>query len=465
MRSISVNVGDTGTAQWADNLRDDAYGGSLLLTHQQTTPGMTLYVEPGTYYIGGTRVIFAGGNTPTFTAPVTHPRIDLVTADSSGSIAIVQGTEASTPVAPAYPANKAVLCEVYNVVGETALYDLVNETSGEGYISNDVRPILDYPFNPLSVASDIIPDATDTRNLGSNPGSSGNEWNNIYAKNIYASTIIQQDGVNISVAKFGGTGADGALSITSGTTTINLGGASVVVKNYTSISITGTGQLAFSNPAAGGTIIILKSQGNVTITSTAAAAIDASSMGSAGGASVSPGGGFPMNGNTGSGFSYFTVPSVAAGSGGSSTSPNGGGGGGQSNGNINANNVSFVRKAAYPGTGGGSGAVYGPNTGGSSGVGGIGGGAVYIECGGALNITSTFKSVGAAGAAGSANYCCGGGGGGGGMFVILYNTLTANTATFTVTGGLGGAAGGAQANAGNGGLNGFSAVVQNTEFS
>ena len=142
MRSNPVNAGDAGTAAQYDNLRDDAYGGSLLLTHQQTTPGMTLYVEPGTYYIGTTRIIIAGGSTPTFTAPVTYPRIDLVTADSTGTIAIVQGTEASTPVAPAYPSNKVVLCEVYNVVGETALYDLVNEVSGQGYISNDVRPFV-----------------------------------------------------------------------------------------------------------------------------------------------------------------------------------------------------------------------------------------------------------------------------------------------------------------------------------
>ena len=59
---------------------------------------------------------------------------------------------------------------------------------------------------------------------------------------------------------YGGSGSDGALSISSGTTTIALGGARVVVKNYTNISITGTGDLAFSSPHADGTTIILKSQ-------------------------------------------------------------------------------------------------------------------------------------------------------------------------------------------------------------
>lgn len=87
---------------------------------------------------------------------------------------------------------------------------------------------------------------------------------------------------SFSIVAFGGTGADGALSISSGTTNINLGGAQVFIKNYTSISITGTGALTFSNPHANGTTILLKSQGNVTLTSSAAACIDVSGMGAAG---------------------------------------------------------------------------------------------------------------------------------------------------------------------------------------
>jgi hypothetical protein len=96
------------------------------------------------------------------------------------------------------------------------------------------------------------------------------------------STYLRGDGTFATISgtsKFGGTGADGALS---GTTSIDLGAAQVVVKNYTSISLTGTQALTFTNPHANGTIIILKSQGNVTITSSAAAAIDASGMGAIG---------------------------------------------------------------------------------------------------------------------------------------------------------------------------------------
>jgi hypothetical protein len=126
-----------------------------------TAQTMELYVEDGVYYIGNTRVIFLGASTPTFTAPVSNPRIDLVTADSSGTIAVVTGTESGSPTAPSYPSNKIVLCEVMHVVGETALYDLENQQSGEGYILNDVRPVFGgaYISSTSQVASGLfIPD-------------------------------------------------------------------------------------------------------------------------------------------------------------------------------------------------------------------------------------------------------------------------------------------------------------------
>jgi hypothetical protein len=64
-----------------------------------TANTMKVYVEPGIFYVGITQVVFAGNNTPAFTAPVSHPRIDIVTLDSSGTLAIPQGTESASPVA------------------------------------------------------------------------------------------------------------------------------------------------------------------------------------------------------------------------------------------------------------------------------------------------------------------------------------------------------------------------------
>jgi hypothetical protein len=131
------------------SLNSSSYSPLATLSASTTVTGgswtgqtMKLYVEPGTYYIGATRVLFLGGSTPTFTAPVSNPRIDIVTADSSGVIGITQGSESATPAAPAYPTNKVVICEVYNVVAETALYDNANQQTNQGYVLNDVRMIL-----------------------------------------------------------------------------------------------------------------------------------------------------------------------------------------------------------------------------------------------------------------------------------------------------------------------------------
>jgi len=143
-----------------------------------TAQAMQLYVEPGVVYVSGTRVIFSGGSTPTVTAPSSNPRIDVLTIDNTGALAWTTGTEASSPSAPTYPANKVALCELYNVVGETALYDFENQTSGQGYVYNDVRPFLQPSMNWSAFSNDLIPDGDGTRNLGS----PSFEWENIYAK-------------------------------------------------------------------------------------------------------------------------------------------------------------------------------------------------------------------------------------------------------------------------------------------
>ena len=153
-----------------------------------TAQTMQLYIEPGVVYVGGTRVIYSGGSTPTVTAPVSHPRIDVLAMDNTGTLSWTTGTENTSPVAPTYPANKVALCEVTNVVAETALYDNENQQSGQGYISTDVRPLLGTAVNLAAVTSDVLPDSDGTRNLG---GASF-EWNNVYAK------FLNGDGTGIT---------------------------------------------------------------------------------------------------------------------------------------------------------------------------------------------------------------------------------------------------------------------------
>lgn len=436
---------------------------------------MQLYVQPGTFYINGTRALFLGTSTPTVTAPVSNPRIDVLTIDPSGTLAWTTGTESASPVAPTYPSDKLALCELFNVVGETALYDVDNQQSGQGFIQSDVRPALSIGPILTAIASDLVADATDSRNLGSDPGSSGNEWNNLFVKQVIASSAVKVGGVNISLARFGGTGIDGALTITSGTTTINLGGANVFVKNYTSISITGTGALAFSNPHANGTNIILKSQGNVTITSSANPCIDVGGMGTAGGAAGTGTGTTNAIGPTASGGSSMVAQGAQSNA--SNSSGSAGGPSSAAFGLLNwlfgatapisvpvaspINGVPFAIALTIkgktinicPSTGGsGSGGNNQSGTPQNGNVGGAGAGALYIECAGFWNFTQTINANGVAGGTNTSR-SGNGGGGAGGIVLVVYEQLTANTGTIN-TNGAGSPAG----------ANGASLVIANDEF-
>jgi len=138
-----------GTAITACSLNNDTYapltsfsGSTTVTSGTYTAQAMQLFVEKGQFLLGGARVAFAGGSSPTITAPVSHPRIDLLTINSSGTLSLVTGTENVSPSVPAYPANVITLCEIYNVVGETSINDNANQISGQGYIQYDVRSIL-----------------------------------------------------------------------------------------------------------------------------------------------------------------------------------------------------------------------------------------------------------------------------------------------------------------------------------
>lgn len=141
MRSSDVTPGNTIYASELNKLRDDAFASSWLLAHEQNSPDLTLKVENGTLYINGQRVDFAGGNSPSFTAPITNPRIDLLSINISGTLVRTAGTEAVSPVAPTLPANQMVIAQIYNRVGQTSIKDTDDSTNG--YVQKDLRPFLD----------------------------------------------------------------------------------------------------------------------------------------------------------------------------------------------------------------------------------------------------------------------------------------------------------------------------------
>lgn len=126
---------------------DALYQGDFkpLRARQQTVPNMTLFVEgdAGRAYLDGNNPLnYAGGNSPTFIAPVApNKRIDLLCIDKTGTLTIVQGTPAGTPVAPAYPVDgSAVLAEIYLRSTSTSVKNQDDGTNG--YIFKRRQPVI-----------------------------------------------------------------------------------------------------------------------------------------------------------------------------------------------------------------------------------------------------------------------------------------------------------------------------------
>lgn len=330
------------------------------------------------------------GASNTWTANTTKNRIDLLVLDTTGVIAIRKGTEAVAPTVPTPTTGDTVICSVYNIPGETSIKDVTAALAG--YID---------------------------------------QW---YDLSVYRTDIATATSVT-AIKKFGGSGSDGALALTTGATNINLGGLSYVEKNYTTIDITGTGQLTFSNPHANGTVIKLKSQGNINITSSASPAIQASGMGG------TPAGGTPT------GTLDTVTHSGATGASSQAGFVNGGIGGLQLSAPGTALYNTITTRIYYKGLYVACGACGGNGGSGQAatstgGTGGNGGGALIIECGGAWNFTGSIAVSGSNGTNGATSgvgsSAGGGGGGGAGMLLVIYNSLTSSSGTVLAVGGNGG---------------------------
>ncbi len=235
--------------------------------------------------------------------------------------------------------------------------------------------------------------------------------------------------------KFGGDGTDGALTVSSGTTTIDCGAAAVLIKNYTSISITGNGVLKFTNGHTNGTVVILRSQGAITLSSSATPMIDVSIVGGIGGVAVSAGANTTTSGTNGN------ASAVPFGSAGGGTNNNTAGvptWGLQVSGITRQNQVLLRYNWWAPGAGGASGNTKtGSGSTATSGTGGNGCGALIIECNGTFTFTttgglSTTGQNGTAGVGTGGTYNSGGGGGGGGGSIFVFYK-TAGTISGTIT--------------------------------
>lgn len=452
-----------------------------------------------TLSVTGIVTIGTGGSVGGWTITATTIQSTGVTLSSSGNASIAFGT---TP-----PTGPATGTGIY--IDKTGLFGLaansqvfkLDATTGNitctgtiqatgGYIGTTTALVYESTGINCGTTGHIRGGQTDfNTGTGWFAGYSGGQYK--FSFGNPSANYITWDGTNLTVngyvqsgkGAFGGDGSDGALAISSGTTTIDCANAAILVKQYSSISITGTAKLTFINPNTNGTIIYLKCKGNVTITSSDSGAIDVSGMGGAGGASVAGAAFTP--GNVGK-AGLTNIISFGGGLG--ATSAPAPGAGGSITLSIHTSPAIELTKYVNVIIGGGGGSGGSANAGRTSGAGGNGGGGLVIECNGAFNFTTGgISSLGLAGgnSSGGAGFQVGGGGGGGGGgIIILYTTLTANSGSFNITGGAGGTGvfggagigggGGASALAGGAapggsasggvGADGFSFVSQNTVF-
>lgn len=116
---LTIPTGITNTVRTTDlNSIVDSINGNGVhngMTCSANGSGLGVNVAAGAYTANGTKVQYAGA-TPAVTldaADATNPRYDIITADSSGVIAIVKGTANAVPQYPVIPAGKIRLAIFY----------------------------------------------------------------------------------------------------------------------------------------------------------------------------------------------------------------------------------------------------------------------------------------------------------------------------------------------------------------
>lgn len=87
----------------------------------QGSPNMTVAVAAGEIRYAGVNYAITAGNGTIAAADATNPRIDLVSANTSGGITVTAGTAAANPVPPAIPANNVPLAFVDVPANDTTI--------------------------------------------------------------------------------------------------------------------------------------------------------------------------------------------------------------------------------------------------------------------------------------------------------------------------------------------------------
>ena len=234
--------------------------------------------------------------------------------------------------------------------------------------------------------------------------------------------------------RFFGDGSDGALNVTSGTTT------AAGEHWYSSVNVS-VGAILANNGAYS---LIIRSTGTCTIAGTISGSVNTGSA--AGNNSLISGWGGGTSGGSGGGTAAgvagiaMVIGSTSAASGGTAGAASGGSAGNGAT--VGSTSVKYLYSGYVPqaqpnAAGMVWGGMKGPTGGSGGGVGGNGGTGIVLACP-TINFTGTVDVSGGAGTAAGNNNQGGGGGGGGGVVIMAAETYSANTGTITLTGGNGG---------------------------
>lgn len=250
--------------------------GPVFQAHAQATPNMTVRVEKGYLWNGpGSKVTsVAAQSSGTITAPVSNPRIDAIVIDvTAGAVAVVAGSEAASPSAPAIASNQIPLAFVTLGTGTSAITnsnladarpthfgDVGSGSSGLSSVAADTTPQLggnlDVSGNEILSTSNanlaLHSDNDINVTLGDAAGA-----NKVSIKDSSASEVasINSDGDAVFVTVTANT-----IGLASGTSINEISTDGTLAGNSDNAAPTQKAVKTYVDANAGGPIVVLNSQ-------------------------------------------------------------------------------------------------------------------------------------------------------------------------------------------------------------
>lgn len=164
--------------------------GAAFAAHEADPPDMTVVVDAGPVFAGGSLTEKAQQTTAAFTAPSGDPRIDRVVMDAStGTVSVEQGAEAADPDPPSIPQGKLPVAQVALTVGMTEITnaDLTDERAAasaataiaQGTHTITVPAVAMYPAvtdGAAEIEEESTTNAVNTRPLAFDPATEEYAW-------------------------------------------------------------------------------------------------------------------------------------------------------------------------------------------------------------------------------------------------------------------------------------------------